>query len=101
MPAARAIAVPKIPAHDPFDRAGRAAVRSVSEIRIESGIPLPTKRPRRRSAWFDLAQRMQIGDSVVIAERQRDALRHAMRGLGQTAKQTTLGDGTLRVWRIK
>lgn len=86
-------------AHDPFNRAGRAAVRAVEDIKVESGIPYS---PRRRTGpWVSLALRMKPGDSVAVTRAQSESLRSAMRELGFKARKRTEEDGSVRMWRIE
>lgn len=64
---------------------------------IERGVPVPKGNFGR---WSNIAVRMQVGDSVVVAlEREANGLTTAIRRLGAQAKQRRESDGRYRVWR--
>jgi hypothetical protein len=67
---------------------------------IEKHVPASEKRVRGR-AWRELLSRMEIGDSVVLDNRNhRSSIKYAAQKLGIQLTSQTLPDKRIRVWRI-
>jgi len=74
----------------------------MDDIKIDKGIPLPQKRTRIIKA-YDLYQKMEVGDSVLIKESERTKLHDAIRVMEGTSKgklSFRREDNGFRVWRI-
>jgi dUTPase len=74
----------------------------MDDVKIDKGIPLPQKSTRISKA-YDLYQKMEVGDSVLIKESERTKLHDAIRVMEGTSKgklSTRREDNGFRVWRI-
>ena len=72
------------------------------DIKIDKGIPLPQKSLRIRQA-YDLYQKMEVGDSVLLTESERTMLHDAIRSMEGSSKKklsTRRENNGFRVWRI-
>ena len=68
-------------------------------LEIEKGVPLPSL--KRTSKWRTFADRMQLGDSVLVSRASEIiGLSHAIRESGCKAVTFKVGDGSWRVWKL-
>jgi len=72
------------------------------EIKIEHGVPLPQWHGYV-SALHVVAQRMRVGDSVVVRKAQAQSLVKYLRRLGGDGCTSRVGiaKGFTRVWRVE
>ena len=62
----------------------------MDEFTIEKNVPLPEKNGKGLGKWQRLIQRMAVGDSVALPERQSICLYHAIKNLGgKSARRKT------------
>lgn len=70
------------------------------EIKIESGIPIPSQEANTRGLTAAL-RAMKIGDSFEVPISTRAALYPAIQRLGIKIISRKLNDVSIRVWRIE
>jgi len=77
------------------------------EIKIESGIPVPTKRARP-GQWTDLFRQMKEGDSVLMSYEDGIRFRTAVSGwkdfrsISHVVKHADQNEGTqMRIWKVR
>jgi len=68
--------------------------KSNGEIKIEKGVPIPTRRSNSRYPWRE----MQIGDSFVVASSAQAV--HSSASYAHIKITTRAVDGGIRVWRV-
>ena len=75
----------------------------MTELVIEKGIEIPESKTRSGTGFAGALRRMDIGDSVLVTDRPKDAIRAraAMEGtkLGRQFVTRVVPGGT-RVWRV-
>lgn len=70
-------------------------------MKIESGIPIPTKKGRSLSKAAELMQSMKKGDSLLLNKPIAAAVQFAIRYIGKGKYTCRTEEGGTRVWRIK
>jgi hypothetical protein len=69
---------------------------------IEKGIPIETRKGRKREDCVaNIVGKMEIGDSVVATQKQRNGMFAASVYYKVKLLSRTQQDGTIRIWRIK
>ena len=74
----------------------------MTEIKIRKNVPMPEAvKKTRYSKWIKVGDRMSIGDSVVLENRNMAmSLKNACERLGKKAQIVTLGEDQFGVWII-
>lgn len=70
----------------------------MSEITIESGIPIPPK--HKGTGYPELMRQMKVGDSILVPKKGRVAVLQAAVRLRITITTRKEGDGTMRCWKV-
>lgn len=71
----------------------------INNIKIEKGIPLVPS--RGRPGFVSVLKHMNLGDSIVIPSLSGNSIRSTARHVNVKIAVRSLGDGKIRVWRIK
>lgn len=75
---------------------------ALENIQIEKNIPVPAKkRLKRKFTWVSLAEKMKVGDSVVVNEQGSRNLYVALRTINHKAITRSVGGNEFRVWKGK
>jgi hypothetical protein len=74
----------------------------MTDITVETDIPLPEEKRNPHGRWIRLSKTIQIGQSFVVKKQSEVlAARMAFARVGKGAVSRTQEDGSIRVWCIK
>lgn len=70
------------------------------KIKIEKGIPLPSKRGVEFNNASNILQSMEVGDSFLCSVQEANTFRAMAPRYGMKVTGRTQEDGSVRVWRV-
>lgn len=71
------------------------------KLKIETGIPIPSRKGRKLSEEATLLQSMKKGESLFVEKRITSAVQLAIRYIGKGKYTCRAEGGGTRIWRIK
>jgi hypothetical protein len=71
------------------------------EIKIDHNIPVPSSRAWGTNPLTKALAQMAVGDSIVIPKVDRNRAISAANYRGRRVAMRTIGEGLIRVWRVK
>jgi len=74
----------------------------MSDIEIETGVPVPDKKAKASSKWKEVVSKMKIGDSVhPVTLNEKAIIWKIAKDLGFGTASRRTGKDTYRVWKVE